>query len=290
MLMVARFKQFAVLGVVAGALVSACGDEEDGSGDGTAGKSPGAGMSNAGTNAAGSSSAGTGGAAGSGGKNSGGMSGSSTAGSAMGGEPSSGGMPGSGGMDDMGGGMGGMAESGGAGGTPDVDPAGGAGGTGEVVFDVLDNPGWETGAPKSLDMPGWTNEGTPGAAYIEYSSPHAGFGRLGHWTMWENDQSPPYTARTFQTVEPIANGTYSFSVWVDRNWFDVQYLFAKGHDLADPNIEVTQTTAEAETPNGYVKVTLSGIVVTSGKITVGVFSSAPAGTYTNFDDAELTLE
>jgi hypothetical protein len=290
---VTSFKQCAVLGLLGFALVSACSDEEDGAGDGTSGKSPGAGTSNAGTSTAGTSAGSTtagssaGGMAGSGGSSSGGTGGSKAGSAPMGGEPSDGGMPGMGGMGEMGGMVG---EMGGVGGAGDTEPMGGAGGAGEVPFDVLDNPGWETGTPKALEMPGWTNEGTPGAAYIEYSSPHTGFGRLGHWTMWVDQNSPPYTARTYQTVEPIANGTYSFSVWVDRNWFEEQYLFARDHDIADSNAEMTQDTDEAETPDGYVKITLSGIVVTSGKITVGIYSAAPAGTYANFDDAELTLE
>lgn len=137
-------------------------------------------------------------------------------------------------------------------------------------------------------MPGWTNEGTAGAAYIEYSGARSGFGKLGHWTAYVDGQS--YTARTYQTLDPIANGTYSFSIWVDRGWFDTQYLFAKGFNAADPDQEVTMVTTEAETPAGYVKVTLSGIVVTSGHCTVGVYSSVVTGTYTNFDDAEFTLE
>jgi hypothetical protein len=286
----ASFKQCAVFGLLGFALVSACSDEDDGLDDGTSGKSPGAGTSNAGTpSTAGTAAGGTAGT-GSGGKSSGGAGGSKAGSAPMGGEPGDGGTPGSGGMGE--GGM--IGEMGGAGGATDMNPvggddSGGAGGSGEVPFDVLDNPGWETGTSK-VDMPGWMNEGTPGAAYIEYSSPNTGFGRMGHWTMWVDANSPAYTARTFQTVEPIANGTYSFSVWVMRDWQEEQYLFARDHDMADANAEVTEDTDDAETPAGYVKITLSGIVVTSNKITVGIYTAAPAGTWSNFDDAELTLE
>jgi hypothetical protein len=53
---------------------------------------------------------------------------------------------------------------------------------------------------------------------------------------------------------------------------------------------MTQVTDAAKDPVGYVKITLTGIPVTSGTITVGVYSSVETGTYTNFDDAELVLE
>jgi hypothetical protein len=167
--------------------------------------------------------------------------------------------------------------------------AGGAGGEGAAPFvaDVLDNPGFEVGTTHTVPT-GWTNEGTDGAAYVEYANAHNGFGKLSHYKAWVAGTS--YTARTYQTVAPIANGTYSFSIWVDRNYFLTQYLFARGFNSADASQEMTQSTADADVPAGYVKLTLSGIPVTSGTITVGVYSSVETGTYANFDDAELVLE
>jgi hypothetical protein len=76
-------------------------------------------------------------------------------------------------------------------------------------------------------------------------------------------------------------------MWVQRDWFGTQYLFAVGHDLANPTAELQTPTADAEAPSGYVKITVSNIVVTSGHVTVGVYSAAPAGTYAGFDNAEF---
>jgi len=290
----ARFKQYAALGFVSVALVSAaCSDDEDGVDGNTGGGGSSAGKATGGTNTSGSPA---------GGKASAGTAGMPSAGTQSaagsdgeGGSAPEGGATGQGGAPDAAGATGeGGAVAGGAGGSPSgseggADGDGGAGGEAAFVADVLDNPGWETGTAH-VDMPGWTNEGTPGAAYIEYSNPHDGFGRMGHWTMWVDANSPPYTARTFQTLDPIANGTYSFSVWVDRNYAEDQYLFARDFNADDANDELTQDTDAAEAEPGYFKITLTGIQVTSGKCTVGIYTANPAGTYANFDDAEFTPE
>jgi hypothetical protein len=282
---IASFK-YAVFGLFSVALISvACSDEEDdvpNGGAGTAGKTSGAGSGGK-ASTAGSSGAATGGTnggtgAGTAGTSDAGNAGTATVGGAGADAGGAGGVGGEGGVPL--GGEGG-ALSGGAGG------AGGEGGA-PFVADVLDNPGFEVGT--GTNITGWTNEGTTGAAYIEYSaSAHGGQYKLSHWTAWV-DGAPDYTARTYQTVAPIANGTYSFSIWVDRNYFKTQYLFARGFNAADSTQELTQSTAAADAPAGYVKITLTGIPVTSGTITVGVYSSVETGTYTNFDDAELTLE
>jgi hypothetical protein len=293
---IASFK-YAVFGLFSVALVSvACSDDDDavfggagsagkdGGGAGSGGKPTTAGSSSSGaatggTNggtSAGSATAGTTSAAGTGGTA--GNAGTATTGGAGADAGGAGGASGEGGMPV--GGEGG-AVSGGAGG------AGGEGGT-PFVPDVLDNPGFEVGT--STNITGWTSEGTTGAAYIEYSaSAHGGQNKLSHWTAWVNG-APDYTARTYQTVAPIANGTYSFSMWVDRDYFKTQYLFARGFNAADSAQEMTQVTDAAKDPTGYVKITLSGIPVTSGTVTVGVYSSVETGTYANFDDAELVLE
>lgn len=296
----AGFKEFALLGIVAAALVSgACSDDDDdapggneagkgGSSSGAAGSSS-AGKPSGGNSSAGSSTAGTSAA----GTNSGGNAGSGGASSSAGTAPTSG-NGGSGGTSTGEGGAAGEAtaiggESGAtAGGAAGESGNGGEAGAAPIVYATLVNPGFELGTSHMVPT-GWTNEGTTGAAYYEANGPHSGAAKLTHWTDW--NVNPDYTARTYQTVEPIANGTYSFSIWVERT--DVktaQYLFAKGHDLANAETQVTQDTTDANAPTGFVKITLSGIVVTSGKITVGVFTDNWGGNYVGFDDAELVKE
>lgn len=289
---IAGFK-YAAFGLFSVALISvACSDDEDAifnGGAGNAGKSSGGASSGgkattAGTSSSGATSGGT-----KGGTDSG------TAGTTS--DAGTGGTAGTAGTATVGGAgadAGGTGGASGEGGVPMGGEggavSGGAGGEGGAPFvaDVLDNPGFEVGT--GTNITGWTNEGTTGAAYIEYSaSAHGGQYKLSHWTAWVNG-APDYTARTYQTVAPIANGTYSFSVWVDRDYFKTQYLFARGFNAADSTQEMTQVTDAAKDPAGYVKITLSGIPVTSGTVTVGVYSSVETGTYTNFDDAELVLE
>jgi len=262
----ANFK-YAVLGLFSVALISvACSDDDDAIFDGSAG-SAGKSSGGASSDTAGTTSAGTGGTTA-------GSAGTATVGGAGG--AVSGGAGGEGGTDVALGGAGGV-ESGGAGG------AGGEGGA-PFVADGLDNAGFEVGTALTVP-PGWTNEGTDGASYVEYASAHTGFGKLSHYKAYVAGTS--YTARTYQTVAPIANGTYSFSVWLDRDWEDEQYLFARGYDANDANAEVKMVTADVA---GYTKVTLSGIHVTSGTCTVGIYTAAPTGSWANFDDAVLTLD
>lgn len=283
---------FLILASISAPLISvACSDDENDifNGGGTSGSSGsdagmggeqsggGSGGKESGGGTAGTGTAGTGGSSGgSAGMMNGGTAGTlATAGSAGEGGASLAGAAGTGA------GEGGALMDGGAGGGD------GEGGAVTIVADVLDNPGFEEGS--GVTIPGWTLEGNSGAAFIEASGPNSGSQRLTTWTKWENDQSPAYTARVFQTVSPIPNGTYSFSMYVDRDWYDTQYLFARGFNADDAAQEVTQVTDDAKDPAGYVKITLSNIVVTSGSVTVGIYSAAPAGTWAGIDDAQLVL-
>lgn len=296
---IASFK-YAIFGLFGAALVSvACSDDDDAifnGGAGNAGKNSGGAGSGGKATTAGTSSSG----AATGGTNGGTSAGTATAGTTSAG--TGGTTAGSAGTATAGGEggalSGGAGGVGGEGGTPDLPMggeggvmsggAGGAGGEGGTPFvaDVLDNPSFE--ANTGTTITGWTNEGTPGAAYVEYkdTDAHSGHNKLSHWTMWSQG-APDYTARTYQTVAPIANGTYSFSIWLNRDWETTQYLYARGFNANDPSEEKTLNTTDVD---GYTKVTLSGIQVTSGTCTVGIYTASPAGSYANFDDAEFTLE
>ncbi len=100
-----------------------------------------------------------------------------------------------------------------------------------------------------------------------------------------------YTARLEQTVSPIANGSYEFSVWIQRDAaekFTKSYLFAEDFNVADPD-DADAMITDAAIGNTWVKVTLGPIVVTSNELTVGVQTIAAAGGWINLDDAELKL-
>ena len=285
------FKQFALLGLVSAALASgACSDDDDAvfGGDAGSGGTAGSSGSTAGKSNGGKSSAGTD----AGGKSNG-TSGSSNGGKAGNGTAGTAGTSPTAGSDSMGGvageGSGGeppvMGGEAGMGGEPGMGGEAGMGGGGTIVFATLQNGDFSigtTGLPHTVP-PGWVNEGTTGAAYTETwgASNVENDKKLAHWL------DADYTARTYQVLQPIENGTYSFSMWVQRDDFETQYLFARGHDVNAPTAELQMSTADAAPSNGYVKITLSNIVVTSGHVSVGVYTAAPANTYAGFDNAEF---
>jgi hypothetical protein len=278
-------KEVTLLVLASAAFVSvACSDDDDDLYGGTAGTS-------------GSSStagkAGDGGSAGSAGKSNGGSAGTTTAGTTNGGSAgtTSGGMAGT---ESMGGDTTGGVPPDGQGGEPTVGGAGGEGGAPVVEMDTLKNPSFEAslapgGNPPDSGtkvFPEWDNTATPdGASYIQWDGASSGSVRLAQWN------AGAYTARTSQTISPIANGTYSFSIKVNRDALDKlndSYLYAVGYDINAPEEDVTEPT-DAAVGNTYVKITLANIVVSSGSLTVGVYTDAVAGGWINFDDAELVL-
>lgn len=151
--------------------------------------------------------------------------------------------------------------------------------------------GGEGGAPPAVNlltngdfeayMEGWQNELDSGAAFAEFAWEHQG---ISHWSDSE------YTVSTVQTIEDVPDGTYSFSIYaISGGGFDDQYLFARGYDENDPSAEMKMSfTAPG---SGYTednKVTLSGIHVTSGTVTVGFHSDSndtATNSWANFDDA-----
>jgi len=237
----------------------------------------------------------TGGSAGKGGTSTGGKStgGSSTGGtSGSAGTGPTGGTAGSGGTGTSGNaGVGGEPTDGGMGG---VGADGGMGGEGGemTVFDVLDNPGFEMGDVGTLNViPGWQESGDLDASYVEWTGGRNGSHKLGHWRMWVMTTAETYTASTHQTVEPIANGTYTFSMYVMRDqWFTEQYLFARDHNASVPTEVLKVNTADTMSNSAYIQVTLSNIQVTTGKCTVGIYSAAPGGVWANIDDASFTKD
>lgn len=270
------------------ALVSvACSDDDDdlyggGGSAGTAGSSSTSGKSSTGGSAGKSSTGGSSDA----GQTSGGTSNGGSAGKAAGGTAGSENMAGetSGGVPPEG--QGGEATAGAG--------VGGEGGAPPVELDTLKNTSFEEsltpgGNPPDSGtklFPEWVNTSSPdGSSYVQWDDVSSGKVRLAQWN------ANAYTADTSQTVSPIANGTYSFSIMVKRDALDKlneSYLYAVGYDKDALGDDVTQDT-DAAVGNTYVKVTLSPIVVNSGSLTVGVYTDAKAGGWINFDDAELTL-
>jgi hypothetical protein len=271
-----------LVGIAASLFIAvACSDDEDG--DGSQG---------------GGGTSGSAGKGGSSGSSTGGKGGTSTGGMNTGGS-STGGKSGSAGTGPTGGtsGAGGTSGDGGVGGATDGgmggETDGGMGGAGGemTVPDVLDNPGFETGDVGTLNViPNWQESGDLDSSYVEWTGGRNASHKLGHWRAWSKTMQE-YDANTFQTVGPIPNGTYSFSMWVNRKLvLTSQYLFARGHDASNPTQEVTMDTAHANSEAGYTQITLSGIVVTSGHVTVGIHTHSWGNDWSNIDDATLTKD
>lgn len=259
----------------------ACSDDEDaieqdgGAGNGgttTAGTTSGGKPGKAGSSAGGNANGGTAGGGAGGRTTAGGGAGGDLgiAGDGGGGEDVGGAGAGQGGADPAHGGAGGDA----AGGGGDEGGVGGAGS--DVVPDTLDN-----GTFTEYDA-GWSESGDVAASTTKWI-----YGEepgLNHWA------ATAYQVSTFQTVSPLPNGTYSFSMEVNRAAsLNDQYLFAQGCGAGEPSVQVKQSTAAAGDA-GYTKITLSGIVVSSGSCTVGIYTDAPADGWANIDNALFVKE
>ena len=170
---------------------------------------------------------------------------------------------------------------------PSGGAAGEAGASSEAPGTLL-NGSFELGSGTSI--PNWTSEGTAGAATVVFQEARTGSGRLGHWV-----ESTAYKVSTWQVVERLPDGNYTFDIWVKRSqYLTKEYIFARGYSHAEPAAEKTLETAVGD-PNaqeaGYVKVSIPHIPVTSGQVKIGIYTEA--GTTDNWsviDDAALTLE
>lgn len=313
-----NYAKMALIVASAGVLVVACTDDDGGNfetgganaggslnagagGKGSAGRVGGsdAGSENAGADAIGEAGSSAGGNP-SGGNNSGGnpSGGSSGGGNSSGGASAgtggnnSGGKSGSGGSSGFGGGNspGGQAglsgEGGAAAGSAGMDTTGegGSAGAETIVPDTLFNASFEDAGSDWNVINGWESSGDADADKVGWTSTTADDGNS--LKLWK---ATAYQVTESQTLDPLPDGTYSFSVKVSRAPDLVsQYLFAKGCDASHPDGQVTQNT-DAATGSAYTKITLSGIVVTSGKCTVGIYTDALAGGWADINDAEFTL-
>ena len=246
-----------------------------------------------------SGSGGAGGSSGAAGKGgSSGKAGSSTGGSNTGGSNTGGKAGSAGGPTGGTAGTGGTGGDGGVGGDPTDGGMGGVtdGGMGGEAA-KWSSPTCSTTRVSRLGdvgplnvIPGWQESGDLDASYVEWTGGRNSTHKLGHWRAWVATTAETFTTSTFQTVGPIPNGTYSFSMWINRKQvLTTQYLFARGHNVANTAEQVTFDTAHALSEAGYTQITLSGIQVTSGQVTVGIHTSSWGNDWSNIDDATLTM-
>ena len=220
--------------------------------------------------------------------------GGTPSGSSRGGSPASGGSSTAGGTSSAGGAMntsattslggtsstGGATSAGGATSTGGLTSTGGASGLSTAGVVAITNAGFETGASNIAPF-GWTLSGTsPTASYILYdqANAHSGFGCLNNWS------ASAYSVTTSQDVA-LPNGDYTLSIWYFGSAYAKQFVFARGYDSANLAAELHANTVPTA---AYVELTISPISVTSGKVTIGVYSEGAAGAWSHFDDVTLT--
>lgn len=256
--MTTGYQGFALLLGALGLVAVACSDDDDDSPDNSAGK----GGSTAGKSSGGSSGKGGSSTAGkdSGGDASGGKSGSGTGGTSMAGE-GQGGEPASSGSGQGGEPAGGAPGGGGDGAGGDaMGGAGGEGGAAEIVADTLDDGNF------SKYGTDWKEEGDVDAATTKWISDNQD--GLNHWALGA------YSVSTWQTVSPLPNGTYKFSMEVEHGTMADQYLFAKGCTTGADDDIIKESTMSAGS-SGLTKFELT-VTVATGSCTVGIHSEGPA--------------
>lgn len=174
-----------------------------------------------------------------------------------------------------------------SGGRPSNDAAG-EGGTMSEEPGMLLNPSFELGS--GTNIASWTSEGTASAATVVFQEARSGSGRLGHWL-----DATAYKVSTWQVVQPLPNGNYTFEIWVKRSqYLTKEYIFARDYSRAEPAAEKTVDTAVGDPiaqEAGYVKISIQHIPITSGKVKLGIYTEAAnKDNWSVIDDASLTLE
>lgn len=139
---------------------------------------------------------------------------------------------------------------------------------------LLVNPGLEEG------WTGWSVS-QPDVAKPQGggSTPHGGSNAVHYW-----DDSDFSNATVTQSVY-VANGTYTFSAWIDgdaKGSATVPYLFAAGYDAADPSAVLKVDMVPAGW-NNFKQYSLQ-VPVTSGHVTLGVNVNGVAGAWGDVDD------
>ncbi|RAG87284.1 arabinogalactan endo-1,4-beta-galactosidase [Streptacidiphilus pinicola] len=140
---------------------------------------------------------------------------------------------------------------------------------------TVTNGGFEADAKGTATPTGWSTSGASAASYTE-SGGHSGSYRLTHWS------ASAYKVTTFQTLTGLANGSYTLTAWVrssgGQNTDTVGLIGCGGSDR--------QTSVPPTADGNWVRIVVS-TTVSNGQCTIGLYSDANAGNWTNYDDISL---
>ncbi|MBV9948738.1 MAG: family 43 glycosylhydrolase [Myxococcales bacterium] len=140
------------------------------------------------------------------------------------------------------------------------------------------NPSFEADRVTMSQPAGWvTSTTTAGATpYTNTSGGHTG-----NW-KWRLVDTSAYDATLSQTIASLPSGTYTLSAWVQSTGGQtVAQLFAKGFGAPEVDAPVDKTLST------WTQVSIPGITVTSGQVTIGVSTVASANQSVTVDDFSL---
>ncbi|PTL85406.1 carbohydrate-binding protein [Vitiosangium sp. GDMCC 1.1324] len=146
---------------------------------------------------------------------------------------------------------------------------------------LASNPGLESG-----DLSSWSDwhptTQSAAAHKVDTDTPRTGSFKLTHYA------ATAYQQTSFQAVS-VPNGTYRASVWVRSGGGQTNLRLEASNHGGGTTLYSTDLGSTA-TPSTWTQLTIANIPVTTGTVTIGVYSNAAAGNWAAFDDFELTRQ
>ena len=134
------------------------------------------------------------------------------------------------------------------------------------------NPSFEADRVSQTTLAGWKASGT--------GNSNKNSAKTGNWSAQQWSDSP-YKATLSQDAA-VPNGTYTLKAWVRSSGGQNQsYIYVKDYGGNERQIALNKKI------DSWQEVSISDIVVTNGKIQVGIYSDANAGNWVFFDDFSL---
>lgn len=125
----------------------------------------------------------------------------------------------------------------------------------------------------------------PGAAGTSADADYTETGGFDRTYRLTHYKSSAYEVYTDQTLTGLTNGTYTLTAWAEGSGGQSSdFLSAKGYAASAP--ELTAQTPGLGSPN-WQQISISGIPVSNGSITLGAYSNAAGGQWSSLDHIEL---